>query len=75
MDKNFGQCRIWERRKVRNISSALTNNVSTWWKHLYESNELPKTWNNVKILMRKTSIDSSPVTEIHSLGEEPTICW
>jgi hypothetical protein len=38
---------------------------------------LPKTWNNAKILMRKTFVDSSPASnfyfEIHSLEEEPTI--
>jgi hypothetical protein len=47
------------------------------WKHFCEFDELPKTWNNVKILMRKTFVDSSPASnlnfEIHSLKEEPTI--
>jgi hypothetical protein len=40
MDKNFRQHRICERRIV---VSALTNNASTWWKHLCESDKIPKT--------------------------------
>jgi hypothetical protein len=31
MDKNFGQRRICERRKLRNAASALTNNALAWW--------------------------------------------
>jgi hypothetical protein len=77
MDEIFGQRRICERRKLRNIASTLTNDALVWWKHLCESDELPKTWNDVKILMRKTFIDSSPASnlnsEIHSLEEEATI--
>jgi hypothetical protein len=77
MDKIFGQCHICERRKLRNIANALTNNALAWWKCLCESDELPKIWNDVKILMRKIFVDSSLVTnlnfEIHSLEEEPTI--
>jgi hypothetical protein len=68
---------ICERRKLRNIASALTNNALVWWKYLYESDKLPKTWNGVKNLMRKTFVDSSPGSNlnfgIHSLEEEPTI--
>jgi hypothetical protein len=74
MDKNLGQRRICERRKHRNVASALTNNELDWWKHLCESDELPKTWNNVKILIRKTFVDSSSASnlnfQIHSLEEE-----
>jgi hypothetical protein len=77
MDKIFGQRRICERRKIGNVASALMNNALAWWKHLYESNELSKTWNDVKILMRKTFVDSSPTFnlnfEIHSMEEEETI--
>jgi hypothetical protein len=77
MNKNFVQRRIYERRKLQNVASALTNNALTWWKHLCEFDELPKTWNDVKILMRKTFVDSYPASnlnfEIHSLEEEPTI--
>jgi hypothetical protein len=71
MDKKFGQRLICERRKLRNVASALMNNALAWWKRLCESDELLKTWNDVKILMRKTFVDSSPVSnlnfEIHSL--------
>jgi hypothetical protein len=74
MDKNFGQHRICERRKHRNVASVLTNGALAWWKHLFESYELPKTWNDVNILMRKTFVDSSPASnlnfEIHSLDED-----
>jgi hypothetical protein len=35
--KFFGQHRICERRKLRNIASALTNDALAWWKHLFES--------------------------------------
>jgi hypothetical protein len=52
MDKNFGQHRICERRKHINVASALMNNALAWWKRLCEFDELPKTWNDVKILMR-----------------------
>jgi hypothetical protein len=77
MNKMFGQHRLSQRRKLRNVAIALMNNALTWWKHFCEFDELPKTWNNVKILMRKTFVDSSPASnlnfEIHSLKEEPTI--
>jgi hypothetical protein len=77
MDEIFRQRHICERRKLKNIASALMNNALAWWKHLCESDELPKTWNNVKILMRKTFVDSSPASnlnsEIHYLEEEATI--
>jgi hypothetical protein len=86
MDKKFGQHRICERRKLKNVASALTNNALAsaltnnalaWWKCLCESDELPKTLNDVKILMRKTFVDSSPASnlnfEINYLEEEPTI--
>jgi hypothetical protein len=79
MDKKFGQRRICERRKLRNVASALMNNVLAWWKHLCEFDELPKTWNDVKFLMWKTFVNSSPTSnlnfEIHSLEEEPTIAF
>jgi hypothetical protein len=42
MDEIFGQRRICERRKLKNVASALTNNALAWWKHLCESDELPK---------------------------------
>jgi hypothetical protein len=74
MDKIFGQCRICDRRKLKNIARALTNNASAWWKRLCESDELPKTWTDVKIRMRRTFVDSSLASnlnfEIHSLEEE-----
>jgi hypothetical protein len=77
MDKIFEQCHISERRKLRNVASALTNNALTWWKRLCQSDELPKTWNDVKILMSKFFVDSSPASnlnfEIHSLEEKATI--
>jgi hypothetical protein len=71
MDKKFEQRRICEWRKLRNVASALTNNALAWWKCLYEFDELPKTWNDAKILMRKTFVDSSAASnlnfEIHYL--------
>jgi hypothetical protein len=77
MDEIFGQRHICEQIKLRNIASTLINDALVWWKHLCESNELPKTWNDVKILMRKTFVDSSPASnlnsKIHSLEEEVTI--
>jgi hypothetical protein len=79
MDEFFGQHRICERRKLRNVASTLTNDAFVWWKHLCESDELPKTWNDVKILMRNFFVDSSPTShlnfEIHSLEEEATIAF
>jgi hypothetical protein len=77
MDEIFGHCRICERRILRNAASTLTNDALVWWKYLYESDELPKTWNDVKIPMRKTFVDSYPTSnlnsEIYSLEEEATI--
>jgi hypothetical protein len=76
MNENFGQHRIYEWRKLRNVASTLSNDALVWWKHLCESDELPKTWNNEKILMRETFVNSSPSNlnfEIHSLEEEATI--
>jgi hypothetical protein len=50
------------------------NNALAWWKRLCESDKLSKTWNDVKILMRKFFVDSSLTSnlnfEIHSLEEE-----
>jgi hypothetical protein len=43
MDKVFGQHRICDRRKLRNIASALTNSALDWWKRLSVSDELTKT--------------------------------
>jgi hypothetical protein len=65
MDKFFGQHHICERRKLRNIASALTNNELAWWKRLCQSEELPKTWNDVKILIRNFFVDSSPVSNLN----------
>jgi hypothetical protein len=77
INKKFRQRHICERRKLRNIASALTNDALAWWKCLCESDELPKIWNDVKILMRKTFVDLSPVSnlnfEMHYLEEQPTI--
>jgi hypothetical protein len=67
----FGQRHICERRKLKNVASALTNDTLVWWKHLCESDKLPKTWNDVKILMIINFVDSSSASnlnfEIHSL--------
>jgi hypothetical protein len=65
MDEIFGQHRIYERRKLRNVASTLTNNTLVWWKHLCEFDELPKTWNDMKILMRKTFVDSSLTSNLN----------
>jgi hypothetical protein len=50
------------------------NNALAWWKCLCEYDKVPKTWNDVKVLMRKTFVDSSRASnlnfEIHSLEEE-----
>jgi hypothetical protein len=77
MDEILGQRHICERRKLKSVASALTNNALAWWKHLCESDEMPKTWNDVKILKRKTFVDSSPASnlnsKIHSLEEDATI--
>jgi hypothetical protein len=53
IDEFFGQNRICERRKLINVASVLTNDALVWWKRLCESAEFPKSWNDMKILMRK----------------------
>jgi hypothetical protein len=77
MDEIFGQRHICERRRLKNVASALTNNALAWWKHLCEYDELPKTWNDMNILMRNSFVDSSSTSnlnfEIHYLEEQPTI--
>jgi hypothetical protein len=77
MDKIFGQYCICETRKLRNVATTLMNNALAWLKRLCESDELPKTWNDLKILMRNFFVDSSPASnlkfEIHSLEEEEAI--
>jgi hypothetical protein len=77
LDKNFRQCHICERRKFRNVASALTNNALTWWKHLCEYDELTETWNDAKnsheIFFVDSSLASNLNFEIHSLENEPTI--
>jgi hypothetical protein len=45
------------RRKLRNVASTLINDALVWWKYLCKSDKLPKIWNDVKNLMRKTFVD------------------
>jgi hypothetical protein len=74
IDNFFWQRHKCESRKLRNVASALTNNALAWWKRLCESDKLPKIYNDVKILMRKTFVHSYPASnlnfEIHPLEEE-----
>jgi hypothetical protein len=70
----------------RSLPGLVKRNVSllTTWRlwttqplRLAPLGELPKTWKDVKILMRKTFVDlystSNLNFEIHSLEEQPTI--
>ena len=53
MDKRFAQCRMCDKRKIKNIVSSLTSYSLTWWENLCDSDK-PQTWNDMKIIMRET---------------------
>jgi hypothetical protein len=52
MDKKFAQCRMCDRRKIKIDVSSLTSCALTWWENLCVSDK-PKTWKDMKILMRE----------------------
>lgn len=67
VDNIFAKCFKCENRKLRNVTSALTNNV------------LPRTWNEMKNIMRKTIVDQSFISiydlrsDVDYIEEEPFV--
>jgi hypothetical protein len=60
IDKIFANHSMCARRKVQNATSVLRNSASTWLETVSPSDK-PQTWNDMKILMRKTFINPPPV--------------
>jgi hypothetical protein len=52
MNKIFARRCIYDRRKIKIVSSTLTNNALVWWNNLHDSDK-PQTWTDVKALMRE----------------------
>ena len=65
-----------EKRKIRNAACDLTSCASIWWKNLCASKKVPRTWKEMKILMRERFITQSYASickeEVH-LSEEETL--
>jgi hypothetical protein len=55
IDNIFAQCRMCERRKIKNATSVLTNSALVWWEDLCALDK-PKTWNGLKINMRENFV-------------------
>jgi hypothetical protein len=59
MDKIFARRRICDRRKIKIKASTLMNDALVWWNNLHDY-EKPRTWTDVKVLMRqKNSMDDT----------------
>jgi hypothetical protein len=58
IDNIFAQCRMCERRKIKNASSVLRHLASTWWESFLDK---PHTWNDMKNLMRENFVNPSLV--------------
>jgi hypothetical protein len=60
MDKIFARRHKCDRRKLKIVASTLTNDALVWWNNLHDY-EKPKTWIDVKALMRQqfVSMDDS----------------
>jgi hypothetical protein len=60
MDKSFAQHRICDRRKIKIVASTLTNHALVWWNNLHYYDK-PKTWDDMKDLMREQFVSSQDV--------------
>jgi len=76
IDNIFAQCRMCERRKIRNASSVLQHLASTWWESLSSSGK-PHKWNDMKIVMTENLIQPSLLIyssdEVHILDQSLVI--
>ena len=64
------------RRKVKNASSVLRHFALSWWESLDPSDK-PQTWNDMKLLMRETFINTPPALnsydEVHNLEDQSIV--
>ena len=76
IDNIFAQCRMCERRKIKNASSVLRHLASTLRESLSFSDK-PHTWSDMKNLMRKNFVNPSLVInsndEVHQLDQSLVI--
>ena len=59
MDTFFTQCRMCDKRKIKNAASSLTSCALIWWKDLCDYGEVPHTWKNMKQFMRDEFVPTS----------------
>ena len=58
-----------ERRKIKNATSVLIDNASNWWDNLCEFDK-PRSWNDMKTLMRETFVHISSCEDKEDSLEE-----
>jgi len=46
-------------RKLKNAASVLRHSALVWWDSL-DSSDKPQTWNDMKLLMRETFVNTPP---------------
>jgi hypothetical protein len=61
-----------ERKKIKKASSVLTHSTLSWWESLTPSDK-PRTWANMKMLMRERFVSSNDVMPSNKL-ELPLLC-
>uniref|UniRef100_A0A0D9W2E7 Retrotransposon gag domain-containing protein n=1 Tax=Leersia perrieri TaxID=77586 RepID=A0A0D9W2E7_9ORYZ len=77
LDHIFAQCHMCERRKLRNVTSALIGSALIWWENLSMSSHdnLPRTWDDMKVLIREIFVNRLVVPtyndDVHMLEEQP----
>jgi hypothetical protein len=59
IDNIFATRFMCPRRKVKNASSVLRHFILSWWESL-DPLDKPQTWNDMKLLMRETFINTPP---------------
>ena len=52
VDQIFAQCRLCDRKMIKIATNVLKEHALLWWNNLHDHNK-PRTWLDMKILMRK----------------------
>ena len=52
VDQIFAQCRLCNRKMIKIATNVLKEHALLWWNNLHDHNK-PRTWLDMKILMRK----------------------
>ncbi|KAL6660832.1 hypothetical protein ACP70R_000216 [Stipagrostis hirtigluma subsp. patula] len=79
IDNIFAQHCMCERKKLQAASGTLVGCALNWWQtmNLSSHDQLPKTWNDMKILLREKFASQSHATvsmdDVRPLEEEPTV--